>query len=53
METTYQNGVLSFIDILDYTNKYTFKANGFPSSALMTYPPSTDYRKLVFIYKTL
>ena len=52
-ETFYQNGNSSGTNIFDYTNKYSYKANGFPASVLMPYPPSTDYSKLVFIYTTL
>jgi hypothetical protein len=53
IEEDYTNGNLFSTNTSDYTNKYTFKANGFPASALMPYPPSTDYSKLVFIYTTL
>jgi hypothetical protein len=52
-ETFFQNGNSSGTNIFDFTNKYPYKANEFPASALMPYPPSTDYSKLVFIYTTL
>jgi hypothetical protein len=53
IEADYTNGNLFATNTSDYTNKYTYKANGFPASALMPYQPSTDYSKLVFIYTTL
>lgn len=51
-ETEYQNGILVGTYNDDFIGKYTYKANGFPSSIFYPYPPSGDYDKFVFIYRS-
>jgi hypothetical protein len=44
---------LSANNSANFTNKYTFKSNGFPEIILVPSTPSTDFTKIIFIYRTL
>jgi hypothetical protein len=43
----------SGIRTVNFTNKYTYKSNGFPESIFIQSATATDYEKIIFIYSTL